>query len=102
MTNYVDCSGLLIEIENPTTQLAEVLYTLLTNDTITVRSIMLESGIINLSARISDLRHGYGLKIPCISIHVLNKWNRPISYGSWNLAAKAKGLKVYNKINKEK
>ena len=91
-----------MKLKDPTTQLTEVLHALLTNETITVNSIMSELKIINLSARISDLRDKHDLYLPCVLVHTSNKWKRKVRYGTWSLRAKVKGLKLYNKLNKKK
>ena len=88
-----------MNLKNPTSQLTEVLYFLLLRNSITFSQIHFDTKMINLSARISDLRKK-GLYIPCMQIHFTNKFKRKISYGSWTLQDKAKGLEIYNKINK--
>ena len=89
------------ELKQAKNQMAEVLYELLTKDKITFKSVYLETGIINLGARLSDLRLDHELIIPCIWIDTINKHNRSIRYGSWKLMNKELGLTVYNKINKD-
>ena len=89
------------ELISPKNQTAEVLYELLTKDKITFKSVYLETGIINLGARLSDLRLDHELIIPCRWIDTINKHNRSIRYGSWKLMNKELGLTVYNKINKD-
>lgn len=88
-----------MNLNYPKNQLSEVLYELLTNEIITFKSNFEATGILNLSARISDLRLNYGLEIPCIEIEAKNKHGRKISYGSWKLIDKDKGRIVYSKIN---
>jgi hypothetical protein len=85
----------------PKNQLAEVLYELLTNNKITFKSVFFATGIINMGARISDLRLDYALIIPCTWIKTENKFGRSIRYGSWSLENKELGIEVYNRINKE-
>lgn len=89
-------------LQNPKNQTAEVLYMLLKEDFITFKFSFEMSGMINLSARISNLRLDHELDIPCLQIKTRNKFGRPIRYGSWKLEDKEKGLEVYNKINTDK
>lgn len=89
------------KLELPKTQKAEMLYELLTKENITFKSIYLETGIINLGARLSDLRLDHDLILPCVWVETYNKHNRLIRYGSWKLVNKELGLQVYKKINKE-
>lgn len=87
-------------MENPKNQLAEVLYLLLNNKSITVKSAMNDIGIINLSARISDLKLKHNLTIDCIKVNTKNKFGRPIYYGTWTIKSTKKvANKVYNTIN---
>jgi hypothetical protein len=87
-------------MNKPKNQTAEVLYLLLTNKSISVKSAMNDIGIINLSARISDLRIKNNLIIECIKVNTKNKFGRPILYGTWSLKTNKKNAnKVYNTIN---
>lgn len=86
---------------NPKNQTAEVLYLLLTQKSITVKSAMNDIGILNLSARISDLRLKHNLIIECRKINTKNKFGRSITYGTWTLSTKKTiASKVYNIVNK--
>jgi hypothetical protein len=84
----------------PTNQTAEVLYELVKYGEITRRSIMSDCGILNLTARIADLRLRHGLSIICTKIQTKNKHNRAITYGCWSLENKKVAKEVYEKINK--
>ena len=89
-------------MENPKNQTAEVLYTLLNYDFITRTSIMQMAGILNVTARIADLRIRYGVNVTCENIHTKNKFSRPISFGSWSIKGeleRKKAHEVYKKIN---
>jgi len=83
----------------PRNQTAEVLFELLKNESINRRSILLECGILNVTARIADLRLRHNLQITCYKIHTKNKHNRLITYGSWSLENKKQGKETYLKIN---
>jgi hypothetical protein len=85
----------------PTNQTAEVLYELL-QFPITRRSIMSDCGILNVTARIADLRLRHNLSIICTKIQTKNKHNRAITYGCWSLENKKVAKEVYDKINCKK
>jgi len=89
-----------MQLATPKNQTAEVLYFLLQVDKIDYSYIYWQTGILNLSARISDLRLNYGLDIPCLEIETKNKFGRKISYGSWSLKDKEQGRIIYSKINR--
>ena len=89
-------------LDSPKNQKAEVLFELLQNDSISRMSIMNETGILNLTARISDLRIRHNLDIRCRKVLVKNKHGRPVSYGKWSLPEIqiSDGLLIYQEINK--
>ena len=88
------------QIEIPMNQTAEVLYELICSNSISVRYMIKNTGILNLSARISDLRK-LGLDIPCNYKSTHNKFGRKIQYGTWSLNSdREKSLKIYKEINK--
>jgi hypothetical protein len=89
-----------MNINNPKNQTAEVLYFLLKCESINFSYIYAETGILNLSARLSNLRLDYGLEIPCIEVNAKNKFGRKISYGTWSLKDKNQGRIIYSKINR--
>lgn len=89
-----------MNLANPKNQTAEILYFLLHNDSINFSYIYTETGILNFSARISDLRLNYGLEIPCTEVETKNKFGRKISYGTWKLIDKEAGRIIYSKINR--
>lgn len=87
-------------IQNPTNQLAEILAELLLVKTITRKSAM-QLGVLNLTARISQLRIQYNIDVVCVSISTKNKFGRPITYGKWHVANVDYAFTQYvNKINK--
>jgi len=87
-------------MKKPKTQLSETLYYLLNRDSINRKQMLFDTGILNLTARISDLR-GLNLDINCVKIKTTNKFERKIEYGKWLLADKKKGLQIYNEINND-
>jgi len=89
-----------MNLNHPKNQTAEVLYFLLNSKSIDFSYIYAMTGILNLSARLSNLRLDYGLDIPCITIETKNKFGRKISYGTWMLTDKDLGRIIYSKINK--
>lgn len=88
-----------IKIDKPTTQMNEVLYMLLKRNSINVKQMMFDTGILNLTARISDLRIKHNLNIECETINTTNKFGRSIKYGKCVLTDKETGLKIYKNIN---
>jgi hypothetical protein len=89
-----------MNLATPKNQTSEILYFLLTNDKINFSYIYAMTGILNLSARISDLRLNYGLEIPCVEVETKNKFGRKISYGTWSLKDKEQARIIYSKINR--
>lgn len=88
-----------MNISKPLNQTAEVLYELLTNTFITRKDIFNETGILNVTARITNLR-SKGLTVPCKLIKVKNKHGREVSYGQWELGGEEKkALQIYKQIN---
>lgn len=87
---------------NPKNQTSEVLYELINNGPISRADIFKTTGILNLTARIADLRIRHGLNIVCEKVNTKNKFSRPISYGIWSIKHQtelAKAREVYNQIN---
>ena len=85
-------------LKSPLTQLQEVLYELLTNDFISVRQILSETGILNPKARISELRLDHNLSIETEMVKVENKYGRKVSFGQWRLTDKETALLTYKKL----
>lgn len=86
----------------PKNQIAEVLYEILNNDSVSRKDILISTGVLNPTARIADLRIRYGLNIHCERVSVLNKFSRSVSYGTWSIkeqADKDSARLVYNQIN---
>ena len=88
-------------LKSPLTQLQEVLYELLTNDFISVRKILSDTGILNPKARISELRLDHNLSIETEMVKVLNKYGRKVSFGQWKLTDKETALTTYKKLQYE-
>lgn len=86
-------------IITPKTQNAEVLFELIFNKQISRATIFRETSILNLPARIHDLRKKFGIDIICDWIKTENKHGRKIRYGVWSLTDKQKAKLVYEKIN---
>lgn len=83
----------------PKSQNQEVLYCLIKKQVISRKQMMADTGILNLTARISDLRD-LGLKIKCIDREVTNKFGRKTKYGLWRLEDKEKAKELYHKLAK--
>ena len=85
-------------IKKPVNQITEVMYMLLTRKSINVRQMMFDTGILNLTARISDIRIKYGVDIVCEKQIVKNKFGRKISFGKWTLNNREKLIIIYDEI----
>lgn len=90
-------------MEQPNTQLQEVLYCLLNAKEINRRQMLLDTGILNVTARIADLRNKYDLHISCRNEDTVNKFGRVVKYGHWSLPdeEKSKAMKVYCKLQRK-
>jgi hypothetical protein len=74
--------------EKPKNQTAEVLYELLHCASLTRLDFMQRLGILNVTARIANLRIKHNIPIDCRKIEVRNKHGRLIKYGCWSIPAK--------------
>lgn len=85
-------------LTKPKTQLAEVLYGLLTNEQTSHDDFPY---VRNLTARIADLRHQHNLNVVCVTRPHKNRFGHPTKIGFWSLPAeeKAKAMSVYAEIN---
>lgn len=81
-------------IPQPESQMQEVLYELINRITIDRRTMMLSSGVWNLTARISDLRNK-GLRIISNKITSVNKYGREIEFVHYRLEEKKEAVKIY-------
>jgi hypothetical protein len=70
---------------------------LLNNRVLTRRSILNDSGILNPTARIANLRSN-GIIIECKWIKSTNKFGRSIRYGAWSLLNEEKALEIYETL----
>lgn len=92
-----------MELSKPRNQIAEVLFELITKETITRKSILQSCGILNVTSRIADLRIRHNVDVKCQEIETTNKHGRNITYGKWYLSEKEKEniLEKYNRVNHE-
>ncbi len=88
-------------MKKPKNQTAEVLYELIKRGKITRQSIMKSCGILNVTARISNLRNRFGLDVICKEVPVVNKYGRDTMYGEWSLSDPEEAELLYSKINRE-
>ena len=79
----------------PKNQTQEIVYELITHDKINRREMFNSTGILNLTARIADLRNKYYVPIICTEIMIINKFGRKISYGEWSIADKQSASIIY-------
>jgi hypothetical protein len=89
-----------MKLKKPVNQMAEVLYLLLKNKSVTRRSALLDTGILNVPARIMDLRNIHHIPIVLTRVSAVNKFGRSINYGSWSILNKANLEDKYKAINK--
>jgi hypothetical protein len=89
-----------MKLKKPVNQMAEVLYLLLKNKSVTRRSALLDTGILNVPARIMDLRNIHHIPIILTRVSAVNKFGRSINYGSWSILNKANLEDKYKAINK--
>jgi hypothetical protein len=85
-----------MEITKPTSQSSEVLYLLLEGKKTTMD--FFKNGIMNPTARISDLR-SLGVQIICDKVDHVNKFGRKINYGQFTILNTTESLEIYKKIN---
>lgn len=89
-----------MELNKPKNQNAEVLYLLIKRIWITRLTVITDLGILNVTARIANLRIKYGIDVKCKKISTINKHGREIKYGAWFVENKENLIEQYNKINK--
>ncbi|MGD2113406.1 MAG: helix-turn-helix domain-containing protein [Acidobacteriota bacterium] len=85
------------KIPLPESQVQEVLFELINRLFIDRRTMMLSSGVWNLTARISNLRN-MGLKIISNPISSHNKYGREITYVQYSLESKKDAVSLYMKL----
>lgn len=91
-----------MKIFKPTNQTAEVFYMLLTEKSINRASCMKDTYILNVTARIANLRNKHNINVICTKIKTTNKFGRDINYGQWHINSKGRRrelIKLYNIIN---
>jgi hypothetical protein len=90
-------------LSKPRTHLAEVLKLLIkSKHPLSHNEINKITRIVGISQRISNLRLNHELDIKCDRIPFINKHGKRKRMGTFSLEDKAKGIEVYNKINKTK
>lgn len=92
---------LFLSANLPTNQRSEVLFYLLRVSKVTTRLLFSDLGILNPTARISNLR-AMGLVIECDGVKFVNKFGRPGKYGIYSLKNAKKGISVYKELIKHK
>lgn len=85
------------KLKKPTSAITEVLYELLTNESISNANLPYMWGF---RARISDLIIKYGIGIASSKEHAKNKHGRRYNYVQHKLTNKEHALKIYNEIVK--
>lgn len=87
------------KLPEPESQIQEVLYELINRLYIDRRTMMLSAGILNLTARITNLRN-QGLRNNIITkeIETINKYGRKISFAQYSLVDKKQAREFYLKL----
>lgn len=88
------------KLERPTSQIAEALYTLLTNKSVTRKQFLLKADILNAPESVRQLKNNHGVSIVCKSVPTTNKFGRTVNYGSYSLTNVSSATKIYKKLNK--
>ena len=91
-------------MKTPTNQTAEILYEILNNPSVSRKDILINTGVLNPTARIADLRIRHGIDISCEVVRTVNKFSRIVKYGRWSIRGKEnieRAHAVYDKINVE-
>lgn len=83
------------KLKKPTSAITEVLYELLTNESISNANLPYMWGF---RARISDLIIKYGIGIASSKEHAKNKHGRGYTYVKHTLTNKKHALKTYNQL----
>lgn len=83
------------KIDDPDSQIQEVLYELINRFTIDRKTMMLSCNVSNLTAQISHLRNK-GVEILSDEIDFTNKYGRESTFMKYRLKSKSDAIKVYN------
>lgn len=87
------------KIPEPESQIQEVLYELINRLYIDRRTMMLSAGILNLTARITNLRNkGLRKNLVTKEIETVNKYGRKITYAQYSLLNKKEAVDFYMKL----
>ena len=89
-----------MKLSPPVNQKMEVLHELILHNNISRRDFILSTGILNPTARLSELRNEHFLPIKTTTITVENKFGRKAYFGQWSLENKKIGIELYKKLNK--
>jgi hypothetical protein len=86
-------------MNKPLNQTAEVLFELIQKKNVSRMMFFKNTGILNVTARIAELRIDYGIEIRCKKVSAMNKHGRTIKYGVWSLSDIERCIEVYKIIN---
>jgi hypothetical protein len=89
-----------VKLEKPKSQIAEALYTLLNNKSVTRKQFLLKADILNAPESVRQLKNLHGVGIVCKSVPTTNKFGRTVNYGSYSLTNVKSATKAYLKLNK--
>jgi hypothetical protein len=85
------------KLQQPTSQIQEVLFELLQRLYIDRKTMIVSCGVHNLTARISNLR-AKGVKIISVPIKVKNKFDRTVVFYQYRLADKKHAIDIYERM----
>lgn len=91
-----------MKLTKPKNQNAEVLFELITQPKINRIIIMQRCGVLNLTARIDNLKNKFGVNIVCSLTETKNKHNRKVKFGNWLIPKLdlESAKEIYCKLNK--
>jgi hypothetical protein len=89
-----------MKLSPPVNQKMEVLHELLLHKKVSRKDFLLSTGILNPTARLSELRNEHFLTIKTNTITVENKFGRKAHFAEWSLPDKTNALKIYKQFNR--
>ncbi len=87
------------KIPPPESQIQEILFELINRLFVDRKTMMLSSGVLNLTAQISNIRNK-GINIASNEVTTTNKFNREVKFVRYSLKDKKEAVKVYLNMKK--
>ncbi len=88
------------KLETPKSQLAEALYTLINNKSVSRKDFLLKADILNAPEAVRQLKNVHNVGIVCKTCPVKNKFGRTVNYGNYSLTNVKLATSTYKKLNK--